>query len=72
MTETLSQLIKRLVSAGFNKAEIVKHGLPDWWQTGMENDEDLFYEAKLTIARNLGLSRTQILTPNEVITDYEY
>jgi len=64
LNESLSGLIKRLVSAGFTKKEIVKDGIGYNWTKAELADENIQYEIKLNIARNLGLDIKEVLDPD--------
>ncbi len=68
LNESLSGLIKRLVSAGFTKKEIVKDGIGYGWTKDELADENVQYEIKLNIARNLGLDLKEVLDPCVTIT----
>jgi hypothetical protein len=63
--EPIKSLYKRLREVGFTKNYVKNYGFPDWWEDEQADDEDIFYEAKLTLTRRLGLDLRSVLDPSQ-------
>jgi len=66
--ESIKSLYKRLSHIGLKRPYIRMHGFPDWWDDEYANDSGMFYEAKLTLARRLGLDLASVLNDVQPIS----
>lgn len=67
MAESINAFYKRLSQAGLKRPYVRKHGFPDWWDDEHATDTGSFYEAKLTLARRLGLDLESVLAGDQPI-----
>lgn len=65
--KSIQPFYKRLSQAGFKHPYVRKHGFPDWWEDEYADDAGTFYEAKLTLARRLGLDVASVLADDQPI-----
>jgi hypothetical protein len=66
--ESIQSLYKRLLHVGFKRPYVRTFGFPDWWDDKYASDEGTFYEAKLTLARRLGLDLGSVLSDVQPIS----
>lgn len=65
--KSIRSFYKRLSEVGFRRPYVLKHGFPDWWEDEHADDAGTFYEAKLTLARRLGLDLSSVLADDQPI-----
>ena len=66
-SKLMAPLYKRLANVGLHKAYVREFGFPDWWEDGYAAEAGHFYEAKLTLARRLGLELGSVLADDQPI-----